>query len=120
MDGGGESYSGVVPAKQPNKSGKPQAEVVEERPLTKENTEEGKPETFKFLGFTHLCGTSQPKGYFTVNRKTIGKRMAAKLKDIQRQLRKRMHEGIAGRGSGWRRWFAGPTNMTPYRRTSSD
>jgi Reverse transcriptase (RNA-dependent DNA polymerase) len=41
---------------------------------------ERKPETFNFLGFTHTCGTSQPKGYFTVNRKTIGKRLAAKLK----------------------------------------
>ena len=40
MHGGGESYSGVVPAKQPNKSGKPQAEAVEERPLVKENTEQ--------------------------------------------------------------------------------
>src|ERR1700686_5349191 len=39
MHGGGESYSGVVPAKQPNKGGKPSAEVVEERPLVKENTE---------------------------------------------------------------------------------
>jgi len=35
MHGGGESYSGVVPAKPPNKSGKPQAEVVEERPLAR-------------------------------------------------------------------------------------
>jgi hypothetical protein len=40
MHGGGESYSGVVPAKQPNNSGKPQAEAVEERPLAKENTEQ--------------------------------------------------------------------------------
>src|SRR5258708_703008 len=40
MHGDGESYSGVVPTKQPNKSGKPQAEVVEERPLAKENTEQ--------------------------------------------------------------------------------
>ena len=40
MHGGRESYSGVVPAKQPNKSGKPPAEVVEGRPLTKENTPE--------------------------------------------------------------------------------
>jgi RNA-directed DNA polymerase len=39
MHGSGESYSGVVPTKQPNKSGKPQAEVVEGRPLAKENTE---------------------------------------------------------------------------------
>ena len=36
----GESYSGVVPAKQPNKSGQPPAEAVEGRPLTKENTPE--------------------------------------------------------------------------------
>ena len=43
MDGGGESYSGVVPAKQPNKSGRPPAEVVEGRPLTKENTQESIP-----------------------------------------------------------------------------
>ena len=40
MHGGGESYSGVVPAKQPNKGGKPLAEVAEERPLVKENTEQ--------------------------------------------------------------------------------
>jgi len=39
MHGGGESYGGIVPAKQPNKSGKPRAEVVEERPPAKENTE---------------------------------------------------------------------------------
>ena len=52
---------------------------------------EGKPETFNFLGFTHICGTSQKTGYFTVYRKTIGKRMAAKLKDIRAKLRQRMH-----------------------------
>jgi len=52
---------------------------------------EGKPETFNFLGFTHICGRSR-KGYYTVIRKTIGKRMAAKLKDIRQKLRKRMHE----------------------------
>src|ERR1039457_1273494 len=57
---------------------------------------EGKPVTFNFLGFTHICGTSQPKGYFTVRRKTIGKRMAAKLKDIREKLRQRMHENIGG------------------------
>src|ERR1035438_2911043 len=38
MHGNGESNSGVIPAKQPNKDGKPSAEVVEGRPLTKENT----------------------------------------------------------------------------------
>src|SRR5260370_29283364 len=52
----------------------------------------GKPETFHFLGFTHICGISRKKGHFTVYRKTIGKRMAAKLKDIGQKLRERRHE----------------------------
>jgi RNA-directed DNA polymerase len=56
----------------------------------------GKPETFNFLGFTHICGTSHKTGYFTVHRKTIGKRMAAKLKNLHAQLRQRMHEAIQG------------------------
>jgi hypothetical protein len=40
MHGDGESYSGIVPAKQPNKSGRPPAEVVEGRTLTKENMDQ--------------------------------------------------------------------------------
>jgi RNA-directed DNA polymerase len=40
MHGDGESYSGVLPTKQPNKSGRPPAEVVEERLLTKENMDQ--------------------------------------------------------------------------------
>lgn len=54
----------------------------------------GKPETFNFLGFTHICGTSRKTGYFTVRRKTIGKRMAAKLKEIRAKLRQRLHRAI--------------------------
>jgi RNA-directed DNA polymerase len=61
---------------------------------------EGKPETFNFLGFTHICGRSREKGYFTIYRKTIGKRMAAKLKDIRQKLRKRRHESI-GETAKW-------------------
>jgi group II intron reverse transcriptase/maturase len=56
---------------------------------------QGKPETFNFLGFIHMCGTSQKAGYFGVKRKTIGKRMAAKLKDIKAKLHERMHESTA-------------------------
>jgi len=40
MHGDGESYSGVLPTKQPNKSGQPPAEAVEGRPLTKENMDQ--------------------------------------------------------------------------------
>src|SRR6266849_166478 len=55
---------------------------------------EGKPETFNFLGFTHICGTSHKTGYFTVKRKTMGKRLAAKLKDVKAKLRVRLHGAI--------------------------
>ena len=62
----------------------------------REKRGEGKPETFNFLGFTHICGTSHKTGYFTVQRRTIGKRMAAKLKDIRAKLRTRMHARMRG------------------------
>ena len=52
---------------------------------------EKKPETFNFLGFTHICGTNHTTGKFTVLRKTIGKRMAATLKALRAKLRQRMH-----------------------------
>ena len=55
---------------------------------------EGKPETFNFLGFTHICGTNHQTGNFTVRRKTMGKRLAAKLKEIGAQLHRRMHAGL--------------------------
>jgi RNA-directed DNA polymerase len=55
----------------------------------------GKPETFNFLGFTHICGTSQKAGHFMIKRETIGKRMAAKLKDIKAKLQQRLHESTA-------------------------
>ena len=37
---------------------------------------EGKPETFNFLGFTHICGKKRSNGRFTVLRQTIRKRAA--------------------------------------------
>jgi group II intron reverse transcriptase/maturase len=66
----------------------------------RERRGEGKPETFNFLGFTHICGKSRTTGYFTVQRKTIGKRMAAKLKDIRQKLR-RMLQDSSGDTVGW-------------------
>ncbi len=82
---------------------------------------EGKPETFNFLGFTHICGTNHQTGHFTVRRKTIGKRMAAKLKDIRAQLHRRMHAGLpANRASGCGRWCGGISSITRFRATGSD
>jgi hypothetical protein len=54
-----------------------------------------RPETFNFLGFTHFCGTKQGTGYFVIHRKTMGKRMAAKLKEIRATLRQRLHQSLA-------------------------
>jgi RNA-directed DNA polymerase len=68
----------------------------------REKRGEGKPETFNFLGFTHICGTNYKTGKFTVRRKTIGKRMAAKLKQIGVELRKQMHESPKATGQ----WLA--------------
>jgi group II intron reverse transcriptase/maturase len=56
---------------------------------------EGKPETFDFLGFTHICGTTHKTGRFIVRRETIGKRMSAKLKEIKAQLKERRHKSNA-------------------------
>jgi len=59
---------------------------------------EGKPETFNFLGFTHMCGKTRTAGRFTVRRKTIGKRMRAKLQEIRQKLRLRMHDAVPETG----------------------
>lgn len=61
----------------------------------------GKPETFDFLGFTHFCGKTK-NGRFWLKRKTISKRMRAKLAKVKDQLRRRMHPPIPKQG----RWLA--------------
>ena len=58
---------------------------------------EGKPETFDFLGFTHISGKDRNGGY-ALKRKTVSKRMRAKLLEIKQQLRRRMHEPVAQTG----------------------
>jgi group II intron reverse transcriptase/maturase len=52
---------------------------------------EGKPETFNFLGFTHICVKKRSNGMYTVLRQTIRKRLQAKLKELKAELRRRMH-----------------------------
>lgn len=49
--------------------------------------------TFDFLGFTHYCSTSV-EGRYVVKRKTQGKRMVRKLKEIRMEMRRRMHESM--------------------------
>jgi RNA-directed DNA polymerase len=53
----------------------------------------GKPETFNFLGFTHISSQT-PKCRFVIKRKTIRKRLSAKLAEVKDDLTKRMHEPV--------------------------
>ena len=58
----------------------------------------GKPETFNFLGFTHLCGKKRSNGRFTVLRQTMRKRLQAKLSEVKAELRHRWHDPIPAAG----------------------
>jgi RNA-directed DNA polymerase len=76
----------------------------------------GKPETFNFLGFTFICGKTR-QGKFQIKRKTRADRMRAKLKMVQEEMRRRMHQPIAVQGkwlwyvvNGYFNYHAVPTN----------
>jgi group II intron reverse transcriptase/maturase len=75
-----------------------------------------KPETFDFLGFTHCCGRTCA-GAYAVIRKSIAKRLRAKLQVIKMELRRRMHAPVAATGAwlqsvvrGWLNYHAVPFN----------
>ncbi len=70
--------------------------LLEFGPFAAENRRragKGKPETFNFLGFTHICGKKR-NGRFTVVRQTIRKRLQAKLSEVKAELRRRLHDPI--------------------------
>src|SRR5262252_3889234 len=71
---------------------------------------EGKPETFNFLGFTHICGQARKNGKFLVLRESIRKRLLAKLKQVKDELRMRMHQPLAEVGKWLRRVIQGYFN----------
>jgi RNA-directed DNA polymerase len=78
---------------------------------------EGKPETFDFLGFTHISGKNS-LGLFTVRRKTIRKRIRSKLRQLKQELQRRMHDPIAQTGrwlqsvvQGYFNYYAVPGNL---------
>lgn len=78
---------------------------------------QGKPETFDFLGFTHICGVNR-RGKFCVRRITIRKRLRRKLKEVKAELIKRMHDPLKDTGAwlasvvrGFTNFHAVPGNM---------
>lgn len=83
----------------------------------------GRPETFDFLGFTHICGKKRSNGMYTVIRKTVRKRLSRKLQEVKAELRKRMHVPVPEQGkwlrsvvSGFTRYYGVPTNGTAIQR----
>jgi RNA-directed DNA polymerase len=77
----------------------------------------GKPETFGFLGFTHICGKTR-NGRFQLKRVTDAKRLRAKLHKVKAECRQRMHLPIPDQGAwlgsvvqGHRNYYAVPGNI---------
>jgi group II intron reverse transcriptase/maturase len=78
---------------------------------------QGKPETFNFLGFTHICGFDRG-GRYTVRRKTKSKKIRGKLKELKAEIRRRYHQPVPVQGQwlrsayrGFVYYFAVPGNM---------
>ncbi len=79
---------------------------------------DGKPETFDFLGLTHMCGTKKDGKTFQLWRRSQRKRFRAKLKGIKQALRRRSHLPLAQQGAwlgsvvrGYFAYHAVPTNF---------
>ncbi len=76
----------------------------------------GRPETFAFLGFVHMCSTTR-NGGFLLRRHTIAQRMRAKLRELNSELKRRRHLPISVQGAwlasvvrGYFGYYAVPTN----------
>ena len=77
---------------------------------------DGPPETFDFLGFTHISGKTLG-GDFTIQRKTSRKKFQAKLAELKETLLRRRHDDLARVGEwlqsvyrGWCQYYAVPGN----------
>lgn len=78
---------------------------------------QGKPGTFDFLGFTHICCVDRG-GKYTVRRKTKSKKIRGKLKELKAEIRRRYHQPVPVQGKwlsrayrGFVNYFAVPGNM---------
>jgi len=77
----------------------------------------GKPDTFAFLGFTHIC-VEDRSGRFALRRVTEKKRLRAKLKAVKEEQKRRRHLPIPEQGrwlervvQGHYRYYAVPGNI---------
>ena len=79
------------------------------------------PETFDFLGFTHVSGQTR-RGDFTIHRRTSRKKFQAKLADLKDKLLRCRHDDLGSIGDwlrsvyrGWCQYYAVPGNYTRLR-----
>lgn len=82
---------------------------------------EGPPETFDFLGFTHISGKTR-RGDYTIHRRTSRKKFQAKLADLKEKLWRSRHADLAKVGGwlqsvvrGWYQYYAVPGNYERLR-----
>ena len=75
----------------------------------RERNGRGKPESFDFLGFTHICGKSR-RGKFLLLRLTSRKRMRRKLGEVKAELRRRLHDPVPQVGKWLRSVIQGHVN----------
>jgi group II intron reverse transcriptase/maturase len=71
---------------------------------------EGKPETFNFLGFTHICSRTRKGDRFTIRRKTIAVRLRAKIKGVREAIMRKRHEPVPEQGAWLRSVVQGHFN----------
>ena len=71
---------------------------------------QGKPESFDFLGFTHICARTR-EGWFHVLRRTTRSRLRAYARKIHDELRRRTHDPIRDVGA----WLMASCRVTEYR-----
>jgi RNA-directed DNA polymerase len=71
----------------------------------------GKPETFDFLKFTHICARTRRNNCFTIRRKTIAKRLQRKLKEVRKEIMRRRHEPVPVQGKWLRSVVQGHLNF---------
>jgi len=77
---------------------------------------DGPPETFDFLGFTHICGKTR-KGDYIIRRISASKKLRNKLRELTAKLKRNMHRDLTQVGAwlsrvyrGWCNYHAIPGN----------
>jgi len=76
----------------------------------REKRKQGKPETFDFLGFTHICSRARSDGRFSLRRLSIAKKLTAKLKIIRQQVLRNRHRDVYVQGEILKRIVQGYFN----------